>query len=47
MAGARKFTIADLARDDLMSANRETAEATGIPYMIEAQEEQALAVLRA
>lgn len=46
MAGARKFTIADLARDDLMSANRETAEATGIPHMIEAQEEEALAVLR-
>jgi len=47
MAGARKFTIDELSRDDLMSANRETADATGIPFMTDAQEEQAMAVLQA
>jgi len=30
-----------------MSANRETAEVTGIPFMTDAQHEQAMAVLNA
>ncbi len=47
MAGARKFSLDRLSRDDLMAANRETAEATGIPYLTEAQEARALAVLDA
>jgi len=47
MAGARKFSIDQLAREDLMSANRETAEVTGIPFMTDAQHEQAMAVLNA
>jgi hypothetical protein len=46
MAGARKFSIQELSRDDLMAANRETAEVAGIPYMTDAQDERALAVLR-
>jgi hypothetical protein len=45
MAGARKFSIDQLARGDLMAANRETADVTGIPYLTEAQEDLALAVL--
>ncbi|NBB84562.1 MAG: FMN-binding glutamate synthase family protein, partial [Alphaproteobacteria bacterium] len=45
MAGARKFSLDELARDDLMAANRETAEATGLAYMTEAQNERAMAVL--
>jgi len=28
-----------------MAANRETAEVTGIPYLTEAQEDRALAIL--
>lgn len=46
MAGARKFSLDQIARDDLMSANRETAEVTGIPYMTDAQCDRALAILQ-
>jgi hypothetical protein len=35
-----------LGREDLMAANRETAEVTGIPFLTEAQDERALAILR-
>jgi glutamate synthase domain-containing protein 2 len=45
MAGARKFRLSDISRDDLMAANRETAEVTGIPYMADAQNDQAMAIL--
>lgn len=45
MAGARKFSVDQLNRDDLMAANRETADVTGIPYMTDAGHERALAVL--
>ncbi|WP_295439094.1 glutamate synthase-related protein [uncultured Thiodictyon sp.] len=47
MAGARKFSLDEISREDLMAANHETAQVTGIPHMIEAQEEQAMAVLNA
>jgi hypothetical protein len=47
MAGARKFNLSAIARDDVMTANRETEAVTGIPYMTDALDEQALAVLRA
>ena len=46
MAGARKFRLSEIARDDLMSANRETAEITGIPFMCDAQNDSALAILK-
>ncbi len=45
MAGARKFSVDELDRSDLMSANLETAEVTGIPYMTDSGHERALAVL--
>ena len=47
MAGARRARISDISRDDLMSANRETARDTGIPHMTAAQNENAMAVLKA
>ena len=47
MAGARKFSIDQLSRGDLMSANRETADVTGIPFLTDAQDELAMAVLMA
>jgi hypothetical protein len=47
MAGARKFSLDQITRDDLMSANKETAEVSGIPFMTEAQHESALAILQA
>jgi len=46
MAGARKFSIDQLARGDLMAANFETAKVTGIPYMTELQNDSALAILQ-
>jgi glutamate synthase domain-containing protein 2 len=46
MAGARKFTLEQITRDDLMAANRETAEISGIPYMTDAQNERALQILK-
>ncbi len=45
MAGARKFSIDELAREDLMAANSETAEVSGIPYMTDAGNDRALAIL--
>jgi len=46
MAGARKPTLASLSRSDLMAANRETAKETGIPYMTDAENDLAMAVLK-
>jgi hypothetical protein len=45
MAGARKFNLSEITRSDLMAANRETAEETGIPYMTDAQDDAAKAIL--
>ncbi len=45
MAGARKFNLSNIERSDLMAANRETAELTGIPHMVEAQDESAKSIL--
>ena len=46
MAGARKSRLTDITRDELMSANRETAHETGIPYMTDAEDDKAMAVLK-
>lgn len=46
MAGARKFNLSEITRDDLMAANRETAAETGIAYMTESQNEKAIAILK-
>ena len=32
MAGARKFSLAEISRDDIVSGNRETERETGIPF---------------
>ena len=45
MAGARKFNISQINRNDLISANRETEEVTKIPFMTEALDEQAKNIL--
>mgnify|MGYP000170982255 CR=1 FL=1 len=45
MAGARKFRLADLSRTDLLSANRDTAEVTGIPYLTDWQDDVAKSIL--
>ena len=45
MAGARKFSLPEITRDDLMAANRETAEETGIAYMTDSLDESAKAII--
>ncbi len=45
MAGARKFRLSEITRDDLFAVNRETAEVTGLPYMTEANDDRAKAIL--
>ena len=46
MAGARKFNLNELSRDDLITSNRETEEITNIPFMTDALNEQAVAILK-
>ncbi len=45
LAGARKFNLAEISRDDLMAANRETAAETGLAFMTEAQDETARRII--
>jgi len=47
MAGARKFSLDRISRDDLFSANRETAFETGIPHMADVNDEIAKKILNA
>ena len=45
MAGARCFSVPVITRRELMSLTEECARVTGIPYLMEAYREEALAVL--
>lgn len=45
MAGARKFAIKYIDRKDLVSLTKEAAEVTGIPYIMEADLEEAETIL--
>ena len=45
MAGARKFSLPEIQRDDLFSGNRETEEVTKIPYMTDVLDDKAKAIL--
>jgi hypothetical protein len=45
MAGARKFSLPEIQRSDLIASNRETAEVTGIPFMTEALDDRAKEIL--
>ncbi|MDD5167957.1 MAG: glutamate synthase-related protein [Syntrophales bacterium] len=47
MAGARKFTIPEISRNDLFSANRETVAVTGIPFITDVLDESAKKILNA
>ncbi|MDZ8119907.1 glutamate synthase-related protein [Pontiella agarivorans] len=46
MAGSRKFSLSEVAREDLMAANRETEAETGIPYMTDAQAPKAEQIIK-
>jgi len=39
--------LSEITRDELMSANRETAAETGIPYMTDTLDDKAKAILKA
>jgi len=45
MAGARKFSVDKISRDDLASINRETEKETGIPFITEVQDEIAKKII--
>jgi len=45
MAGARRFTVNAISRDDLMAGNRETEQEIGIPFMTEALDSEARRIL--
>ncbi|MDR1397055.1 MAG: FMN-binding glutamate synthase family protein [Desulfarculales bacterium] len=47
MAGARKFKIGEIRREDIAAANRCMEKETGLPFITEAREEEALAILKA
>ena len=47
MAGARKFALQHITRDDLLALTREAAEVSGIAYVMEADKEEAARILRA
>jgi glutamate synthase domain-containing protein 2 len=40
MAGARKFALQYVDRDDLMSLTREATDVTGIPYVMDSDQEE-------
>lgn len=45
MAGARKFSLKEIATADLVANNKETAEVAGVPYVTQALNDKALKVL--
>ncbi len=47
MAGARRFSLDQIRREDIASGNRETERETGIPFITDVQDEFARAILKA
>jgi hypothetical protein len=47
LAGARKFNVSQLTRNEIFAANRETAKETGITYITDANNEIAKEILLA
>jgi len=45
MAGARKFALQYITRDDLVALTKEAADASGIAYVMEADREEAQKIL--
>ncbi len=46
MAGARKFSLDDISREDIASANRETERETKIPFITDMMDETAKKILK-
>jgi hypothetical protein len=45
MAGTRNFNVSTISRRDLMSLTEECAKVSGIPYLMDAYREEAIAIL--
>ena len=45
MAGARKFSLPEVTREDIFSANRETEKETGIPFITDVLDDSARTIL--
>lgn len=45
MAGARKFKVSEISRNELMALTREASEISGIPYVMDAYRNQAEAII--
>jgi hypothetical protein len=45
MAGSRNFSVSTISRIDIMSLTDECTQVTGIPYLMDAYREEAMAVL--
>jgi hypothetical protein len=45
MAGSRNFSLSAISRSDLMALTEESAQVTGIPYVMEAYREEAYDIL--
>jgi len=46
LAGARKFSVKEISRSDIFSANRETERETSIPFITEWQDDKAKKILK-
>lgn len=46
LAGARKFSLSELTRNEVYSANRETEEVTGVPFMCDVENDSAMKILK-
>ncbi len=46
MAGARKFSLDTISRNDIYSANRETERETGVPFMTDIADKKAMSILK-
>jgi hypothetical protein len=47
MAGARKFSLKAITRNDIFSGNRETEKETGIPFIADVADDKAKKILKA
>jgi len=46
LAGARKFSLNELTRNEIYSANRETEEVTKVPFMCDVENDSAMKILK-
>jgi len=45
MAGARKFKLEYISRDDIFALTEEAAKVTGVPYVMDLDKEESLKIL--